>query len=197
MELPTADAGDSERRMGGAEDRRLLQRRDPDETVEDQFPSAEGLNQSADPIQAGDGRPTDRENAYHPAGHQVFSQAAEGCSPAEGSDSLSVVLLKKRLRENLHRLKIAPVHMAAQLLVPQWRLQDYAFAPADECRAFLEEKMADEARMLASSETVAAPPARQRAPTGDVATVDFLMDSSDEDEAPISQSGGSEPDVLR
>ena len=26
------------------------------------------------------------------------------CSPAEGTDSLSVLLLKKRLRENLHRL---------------------------------------------------------------------------------------------
>ena len=57
--------------------------------------------------------------------------------------------------------------------------------------------MSDEARVLASCETAAAPPARQRAPMGGEATVDFLMDFSDEDEVPISQSGGSEADVLR
>ena len=88
--------------------------------------------------------------------------------------------------------------MAAQLLVPQWRLRDYEFAPADECRAFLEQKMTDEARMVVGSRTETAPPARQQAPAVAVAS-DFLMDSSDEDEPVFRQSGGSGsgPEVRR
>ena len=103
----------------------------------------------------------------------------KACAPAEAVDSLSLLLIKKRLASNLHRLKIAPVHMAAQLLVPQWRLKGYRFAPAEDCRAFLEEKAADEAR-LAAGPSPTAPPAKRQARAA-VASA-FLLDSSDEDE---------------
>ena len=106
------------------------------------------------------------------------------CSPQEGVDSLSVVLLKKRMRDNLHRLKIAPVHMAAQVLVPQWRLKGYSFAPAAECRAFLEEKATDEAKLAAVAAERTSPPMKR---TRTAVESNFLMDSSDEDE-PCSES---------
>ncbi|KAF0297603.1 putative AC transposase [Amphibalanus amphitrite] len=94
-------------------------------------------------------------------------------------DSLDIQLVKKRLTDNIHRLRIEPLHLAAHALQPDWRQKSYGdWADVREGHRLLLAKATEEAACFTAGEEVQEP--RQREARAKTKTfLDSDSDSSD------------------
>ena len=103
-------------------------------------------------------------------------------------DSLDVQLVKKRLSENIDRLRVEPLHLAAHVLQPDWRHKSYGdWADASEGHRILLARAAEEADRLISQTTPEEKGRSERVVR--VRTNPFLDDSDSSD----GESGADDP----
>ncbi|KAF0298559.1 Transposable element Hobo transposase [Amphibalanus amphitrite] len=102
-------------------------------------------------------------------------------------DSLDIQLVKKRLTDNIHRLRIEPLYLAAHALQPDWRQKSYVdWADVREGHRLLLAKATEEAACFTAGEEVQEP--RQREARAKTKTfLDSDSDSSDV-ESPLSRA---------